>query len=156
MRRLLATAAVFGSTLVLAAAFTRWWPVALGGVMLGVAWPLFRCHHPGPLGLLPPVTDAATGEKLPARWYCDRCGRAWAAGITHGATPVQRFSGFDQSKARTAAQRASELEAAQRDLAVRRSGAGRPATSAATAKKPRAVQFGARRRPEPIRSRLAG
>jgi hypothetical protein len=155
MRRPLAAVVIlFVAVLVLTAAVTHWWPVVVGTGMLAVLWPLLRCHHPGPLGLLPPVVDDVSGERLPARWYCDHCGQAWPAGITHGPTPVQRFSGYDQTKAQSAARRASELAAAQRDLAVRRSGAA--GSAAPVAKKPRAVPFGSRRRPEPIRGRLAG
>lgn len=82
-----------------------------------------RCHHRGPLGLLPPVTDSS-GLRLPPRWYCDDCGRSWPADFEHHQTPVQRFKGYDESKAVSSARRANELELAQRALAVRRAGLG--------------------------------
>jgi hypothetical protein len=85
-----------------------------------VIWAM-QCRHRGPLGLLPSVTDA-TGQRLPPRWYCDDCGRSWPADLEHQQTPVQRFKGYDESKAVSAARRANELEMAQRALAIRRAG----------------------------------
>jgi hypothetical protein len=156
MRRAVTSAVLFGAVVTMGVVTLAWWPVILGSAVVGAVWSLMKCRHPGKLGLLPPVV-AETGERLPARWYCDHCGESWPAGITHEAGPVQRFSGYDESKARSAARRANELETAQRDLAVRRSGAA----PAPAAKKPRpAVPFGTRRRagsgPEPIGRRLAG
>jgi hypothetical protein len=156
MRRVIASAVLFGAAVTVGIVTMAWWPVIVGSAVVGAAWSLLRCHHPGKLGLLPPVVTPA-GDRLPARWYCDHCGESWPAGITREAGPVQRFSGYDETKARSAARRATELEAAQRDLAVRRSGA--PAPPATKKPKP-AVPFGARRRsgaaPEPINRRLAG
>ncbi len=85
-----------------------------------VIWAM-QCRHRGPLGLLPSVTDE-TGQRLPPRWYCDNCGRSWPADFEHHQTPVQRFKGYDESKAVSAARRANELEMAQRALAIRRAG----------------------------------
>lgn len=122
--------------LVLAAVMlgTTWSTVVFGAAASGVAGWCFKCHHPGPLGLLPPV-DEANGDRTPARWYCDRCGHAWPAGIDHGKPPVQRFTGYDESKAIGAAKRADELSVRQRDLAVRRAGLHRsPAISKAVSK----------------------
>ncbi len=90
--------------------------IALAGLSFVV-----RCPHPGPLGLLPPVIDE-TGKRLPARWYCDACGREWSASIEVGHAPIQKFTGFDQTKAILAAQRAADLEMRQRSLAMRRAG----------------------------------
>ncbi len=99
----------------------RWRIVFIGCAAAAiVAWAV-RCRHRGPLGLLPSVVDEA-GQRLPARWYCDDCGRSWAANFEHGHTPVQRFKGYDESKAVTSARRAQELELAQRALAIRRAG----------------------------------
>jgi hypothetical protein len=85
-----------------------------------IAWAM-RCRHRGPLGLLPSIVDEA-GERLPARWYCDNCGRSWPANFEHEHAPVQRFKGYDESKAVTAARRAKDLERARRALAIRCSG----------------------------------
>ncbi len=103
-----------------------WSTVVLGAAATGVAGWCFKCRHPGPLGLLPPV-DEASGIRMPARWYCDRCGHSWPAGIDHGRPPVPRFTGYDESKAIGAARRAEELSVRQRDLAVRRAGLDRAA-----------------------------
>ena len=153
MRRVLATAVLLGSAITVGVVTMTWWPVIVGSAVVGGVWSLMQCRHPGKLGLLPPVMSD-NGERLPARWYCDHCGESWPAGITHGAAPIQRFSGYDETKARGAARRASELETAQRDLAVRRSGA----VPTVAARKSRTVAFGSRRRtgPQPIGSRLAG
>jgi len=101
-----------------------WVVVGLSVIAIGGGWLALRCSHSGPLGLLPPVVNEA-GERLPARWYCDACGRVWPAGIEHGRPPVQKFTGYDPSKAIRAAHRAEELETRQRELAIRRSGIAR-------------------------------
>ena len=80
-----------------------------------------KCHHRGPLGLLPPMADPS-GQRIPPRWYCADCGRSWPANFERQQTPIQRFSGYDESKAVSSARRAVELESAQRVLAVRRAG----------------------------------
>lgn len=98
------------------------WPLAgLGVVALSGAFVALRCSHPGPLGLWP-ATVNDTGESVPAQWFCDRCGKSWAAGFDHGRPPVQKFTGYDESKAVRSAHRASELEQRQRVLALRRAG----------------------------------
>ena len=100
---------------------------AVLGILLGVALaPLvgayaFRCHHPGPLGLLPPTTEA-DGTRLPARWFCDRCSRTWPAGFEHEHRPIPRYEGFDQSKAPEAARRADDLYKKTHAMALRRAG----------------------------------
>jgi hypothetical protein len=113
----------------------------------GAAWYLGRCRHPRPLGLVPP-TLGADGQRQGAQWFCGQCGRYWPAVFEHDHAPVQRFHGYDESKARAAAKRAADLADRQRELAVRRGGmpkrpASRPAPPAA--------------RPVPIRERrIAG
>jgi hypothetical protein len=113
---------VVGAALTVAAAMPR---VALGVfTCLGVAglvWVCSRCRHTGPLGLLPPIT-LADGTKQPARWFCSTCGKEWPAGLDHDTAPIVKYSGFDESKARTAAKRALELERRTQELAVRRAG----------------------------------
>ena len=100
------------------------------GVVLGIAAAViagsraFRCHHPGPLGLLPPTT-ADDGTRLPARWFCDVCGQEWPANFEREHKPVTRFEGYDESKARTAARRADELYKKQQAMALRRAGVTR-------------------------------
>jgi len=104
-----------------------WWGLAAGlAVMAIIAWRLSACSHPGRLGLLPATTDL-DGTPLPARWYCDRCGRTWAAHFEKEHAPVYRFSGYDESKAVHAARRATELADRQRQLALQRAGL-RPAS----------------------------
>ena len=104
------------------AAFGGLWPLAgLGVVALSGACVALRCSHSGPLGLWP-ATISDTGEPVPARWFCDRCGKSWPAGFDHGKPPVQKFTGYDESKAVRSAHRAMELEQRQRLLALRRAG----------------------------------
>jgi hypothetical protein len=106
-----------------------WWGLALGLVVVGaVAWRLSVCSHDGPLALLPATTDI-DGAPLPPRWFCDACGKAWAANFEKEHTPVMRFTGYDESKAVSSAKRASELAERQRALALQRAGL-RPASSA--------------------------
>ena len=99
-----------------------------------VVWRVWQCHHPGPLGLLPP-TDAADGSRLPARWFCDACGESWTANFEREHVPVRKFEGFDMTKAAQAARRADELFRRQHQLAQRRSGA---AVKRARARRPAA------------------
>src|SRR5438105_3635070 len=104
-----------------------WWGLVLGLTIVGgLAWRLSVCPHDGPLALLPATTDL-DGAPLPPRWYCDSCGKAWAANFEKEHTPVRKFTGYDESKAVTAAKRASELAERQRALALQRAGL-RPAT----------------------------
>jgi hypothetical protein len=118
-----------------------WWAAVVGAAILGpLVWRLSQCPHPGPLALLPATTDLH-GVPLPPRWYCDRCERNWPANFEKVQTPVQRFSGHDESKAVGAAKRAAELADRQRALALQRAGL-RPATK--RLKTPRAVHV-----PEP-------
>ncbi len=127
------------------------WPgVALAGVALAVVAPVVlvvsvatvtggallywfgRCHHGDRLGLLPP-TAAADGTRLPARWYCDSCGRAWPAGFEHDRSPIVRFAGYDQTKLPAAARRAAALDKQRKTLAVRRAGSVMPRRKAPVA-----------------------
>ena len=91
--------------------------------MVAIAW-RFRCAHRGPLALLPPVTDT-NGDRLPARWFCDRCGRTWTAEFEHDRKPVPKFVGFDEKKAARAAERAFLLEEQRRSIALQRAGLSR-------------------------------
>ena len=93
--------------------------VLLGAVALAV--PAFRCFHPGPLGLLPPVT-LKDGTRTPARWFCDRCGTSWPANFDREHRPIPRFEGYDESKATHAAKRADDLYKRQHAMAVKRAG----------------------------------
>jgi hypothetical protein len=101
-------------------------PVAMaaasGAALLGGAWWMAaRCRHTGQLGLLPP-TAMADGSRLPARWFCDACGRSWEASFERETTPVVKYSGYDQSKAPLAAKHAADLRERQQAAAVRRAG----------------------------------
>jgi hypothetical protein len=113
-------------------------------VLLTVAvWMFGGCHHPRPLGLLPPVT--AGGERLPARWFCSHCGQTWALAIDRAHPPVQRFHGFDPAKAAQAARRAATLEQRTRALAVQRGGMRKHAPAPRPAPVPQPVSIHARR-----------
>ena len=89
-----------------------------------VVWRVWQCHHPGPLGLLPPTLDN-DGTRLPARWFCDGCGATWPANFEREHVPVRKFVGFDEAKAVQAARRADELFRRQHQLASRRAGTPR-------------------------------
>ncbi len=98
------------------------WALMLAvGAVAALAWRLSVCRHTGPLALLPPTTDR-DGSVSPARWYCDACGATWTARFEKDHTPIRRFTGYDQTKAVTAARRAAELADRQRQLAVQRAG----------------------------------
>jgi hypothetical protein len=117
--RVLMGAAVFG---VLAAVSVLWSSVLMSGALVAtLVWQMTRCRHTRPLGLLPPIMDGR-GRIVPARWYCDSCGKSWPAMFERGKGPVRRFSGYDQSKAVAAAKRADELVEGQRALALKRAG----------------------------------
>jgi hypothetical protein len=96
-------------------------PATLG--LVALAW-RYRCLHRGPLSLLPAVTDF-TGHRLPARWFCDRCGQAWPALFDHETKPVQKFVGYDEKKASMAIERAQVLEDQKRTIAMQRAGLSR-------------------------------
>jgi hypothetical protein len=123
MRRLLILLALIGAAVAaVSAARTGAWGFALAAVAGGVGvWQLGRCRHGGPLGLLPPTTSL-DGAQVPARWYCDACGRTWPAVFEHGHPPIRKFDGYDQTKAVKAARRADDLARRQRALALRRAG----------------------------------
>jgi hypothetical protein len=98
------------------------WGLALGLIVIGaLAWRLSVCPHDGPLALLPATRDN-DGTPLPPRWYCDACGATWAANFDKDQTPVRKFTGYDESKAVSAARRAAELADRQRALALQRAG----------------------------------
>src|SRR6186713_1742348 len=101
-------------------------PIALavvaGAALVGGGWwMLAKCHHRGRLGLLPPTT-LADGSRVPARWYCDGCGKTWDAAFDRDTAPVVKFTGYDQSKAPAAARQAADLRDRQQAAAVRRAG----------------------------------
>ena len=81
----------------------------------------WRCRHSGPLGLLPPTTNA-DGTRTAAQWYCDACGKSWPAVFDRSQQPVRRFEGYDESKAVDAARRADELYRKQHAIARKRAG----------------------------------
>jgi len=104
------------------AVVTNAWGVVVALALAGFGlWRFGRCHHPAPLGLLPPRTDD-DGAQLPARWFCDACGKTWPAVFERGRQPIRRFEGYDQSKAVSAARRAKDFARRQRALALRRAG----------------------------------
>src|SRR4051794_28527322 len=101
------------------------WLSIPAGTMLGaLAW-RYRCAHREPLALLPPVTDDQ-GQRVPARWFCSRCGETWTAQFAHDRKPVPKFVGFDEKKAVRAAERAILLEEQRRSIAMQRAGLTRP------------------------------
>lgn len=100
----------------------QFWGIVLSlAALAAVMWQFARCRHTGPLGLLPPVHDE-TGALVPARWYCDQCGKSWPAVFEREQQPITRFAGYDESKAPAASRRADELARRQRALAMRRAG----------------------------------
>jgi hypothetical protein len=99
-----------------------WWAVVIASAVGGpVVWLLSGCSHPGPLGLLPATTDLG-GQPLPPRWFCDQCGKTWAANFEKEHKPIPRFTGYDESKAVESARRAAQLADRQRGLALQRAG----------------------------------
>lgn len=107
--------------------------VLLGGVgalaILSVLVRWFtRCRHPNP-HYVRAVTEQnhATGELTivhPPQYHCYECGRTWAA-APHDpawtASPVvQKFVGYDETKAVNAATRAAIEEEQRRSLAASR------------------------------------
>lgn len=124
MRRLAGWSVVLVSVGAMAPVGGVWPIVGLGLMALTGACIALQCSHPGPLGLWPAVINE-TGEHVPARWFCDHCGRSWPAAIEHGRPPIQKFAGYDPSKAVQSAHRATELELRQRALALRRAGIDR-------------------------------
>jgi hypothetical protein len=123
MSRQVGRGLVVGGALGVAAVVSVLWPsVFVGaGLVAMLVWQITRCRHSQPLGLLPPIVNER-GETVPPRWYCDDCGKSWPAVFEHGPGPVQRFSGYDQSKATAAAKRADELADRTRALALKRAG----------------------------------
>jgi hypothetical protein len=101
-----------------------WLSIPAGAMLASLAW-RYRCPHREPLALLPPVTEAS-GERLPARWFCDRCGQTWPIELEHDRKPVPKYVGFDEKKALRAAERAVLLEEQRRSIAMQRAGLTRP------------------------------
>ena len=95
--------------------------VGFGLVSAASVWWLGPCRHPGPLGLLPPVTNP-DGTKTAAQWFCDQCGKSWTAEFRREHQPIRRFEGHDETKAAAAARRADDLAKRTRTLALRRAG----------------------------------
>lgn len=121
--------ALAGGAVLLAIAFSLG-PTFGGGVLAAVVGAVvvastLRCRHPHPA--LQPATVDFKGQHTSTHWYCDDCGRRWPATFDHGPAPVVRFSGFDPSKAVTAARRAATLDDRRRELAVERAGLRLPA-----------------------------
>lgn len=139
-RVVLGTVAVIGlgAVAVVALPGLPWWswPVGTAGAA-GLALAA-RCSH-REVTLLPPVAGGGP-DRNHARWYCDRCGRTWAAGLRTSARPERRFDGFDQAKAERSAARADVLERQRRRLALERAGLGTRAP-----RKPRAIRPGPRK-----------
>lgn len=105
------------------------------------------CRHPGPLGLLPAVLGE-DGKRRPERWYCPSCGRTFPTVDYRGAAPVQRFEGYDQTKAVEAARRADDIGKRQRQIAMERSERAMP--------RPAPVRRERAPRPIEIQNRRAG
>jgi hypothetical protein len=123
MRRLWMSLVVLAAgAAAVAALVTGTWGFVLAAVVAVAGfWQFGKCHHQGPLGLLPP-TSQADGSMVPARWFCDACGKTWPASFEHGHPPVRRFDGYDPTKAVNAAKRADDLARRKRALAVKRAG----------------------------------
>lgn len=119
--------------------------VGAGLALAAAGWRLSRCAHPGPLGLLPPVTNP-DGTRTAPHWFCGACGKSWPTSFEHDQRPVPRFEGYDETKAAQAARRAEELEKRQRALAVRRAGLAVSRRSAAVGPVAQVVQMNRARR----------
>jgi hypothetical protein len=121
------------------------WLVFLGLCLAGFGiWRLTRCHHPRPLGLLPPTVDEH-GERQPPQWFCAACGETWPAVFERANPPAPRFTGHDPSKALEAAKRAAALELRIRELAVKRAGMDKMDKPAAKPRRPEPVPIQSRR-----------
>jgi hypothetical protein len=90
MDRRVARVLVVGGALGAMAVATVLWSSVVAGVSVVafVVWQLVKCRHRQPLGLLPPVVNER-GEQVPARWYCDECGKSWPTHFEHGRGPVR-------------------------------------------------------------------
>lgn len=74
------------------------WLVLPGSAFAALGlWRVARCHHPRPLGLLPPTVDEQ-GVRQSAQWFCAACGETWPAVFEHVNPPRQRFEGYDPLK----------------------------------------------------------
>jgi len=126
MRRLIAQSIVLAVAVTGVALWVHrgWLLVGLGTAVAAGFWRFGRCPHPRPLGLLPPVTGS-DGTRTPAQWYCGQCGERFPASFEHDHPPIQRFFGYDETKARNAARRAADLDDRRRQLAVKRAGMSR-------------------------------
>jgi hypothetical protein len=100
-----------------------WLTVGIIVVAAGIVYQFGRCSHQRPLALLPASVDI-NGEALPPRWYCDHCGKEWPAHFDKDRVPIQRFTGYDESKAVSAAKRADQLRERRRLMAIERAGLG--------------------------------
>lgn len=100
--------------------WTRWSLVVLAASVV-FGWIVSRrCAHRHAT-LLPPVRNAGP-DRDHARWYCDRCGHTWDAGLESSTRPRVIFDGYDESKAVQAAARADSLDKQRRRLATQRAG----------------------------------
>ena len=95
---------------------------------------LGRCSHRHAT-LQPPVRGAGP-DRDHARWYCDRCGRTWDAGMESSTRPRVIYAGYDEHKAVKSAVRADALDKQRRRLATKRGGSGhRPARPVTVARR---------------------
>lgn len=141
-RRVVACLLVIGAAVCAERTAALGWPRAAGlGLLVtaAIAWLLMRCPHTGPLALLPASTDFL-GTARPPRWFCDGCGREWPAHFERAQTPVQKFSGYDESKAVRAAEREAEMVEARRRLALTRAATPAAAKKATPAEPVRLVR----------------
>jgi len=78
-RTIIVAVAVLAVAVAVAASHLVWWQAGLAlAAATALAARIGRCAHDGPLALLSATKDM-TGRALPARWYCDECGRTWPA-----------------------------------------------------------------------------
>lgn len=106
--------------------WSRWTFTALAAATV-LSWLLARrCAHQDAT-LQPPVRGEGP-DRDHARWYCDRCGKIWDAGLEPTTRPRVIYYGFDEHKASLAATRAESVERQRRKLATKRAGGGRQPT----------------------------
>jgi hypothetical protein len=114
------------------------WVVGVAAVTLLIV-AFGRCSHRDAT-LQPPVRGAGP-DRDHARWYCDRCGHTWDAGMESSTRPRVIYQGYDEHKAAKAAVRADALDKQRRRLATKRGGGSRqrpsrPATAARPGPRP--------------------
>jgi hypothetical protein len=108
------------------AAFQSAVVILSGAAAVALVWWLGRCRHPNPHYVRPQRSDE------PGRYCCYECGRSWQVETRdpawHPTRLVQKFSGFDQTKAAAARSRAAAEASRHQRIALQRGDPARPAS----------------------------